>query len=116
MRKLIPFLTATILVSTVHAGQDCHYLNAHELSEEDISIMESVRPVRAGSIRHQLDLQPFETTPNKSSVERVCLRTIPTTDPQLSIEAGWDPVIKKVNCETGETLSGSQVQDAYQAG
>jgi hypothetical protein len=109
MRTFIPFVTAallasTVLASTVHAGQSCHYLNAYDLSEEDVSIMESIRPVRAETVKHPVLPQPIKNASNTSSAARVCLLTVPTTDPQLSIEAGWDPVVKKVNCETGEIL------------
>jgi hypothetical protein len=38
------------------------------------------------------------------------------TDPQLSVEAGWDPVIKQINCETGQAITLAPEQKPAVAG
>jgi len=43
MRALTVLFLATVLTSSAQASQDCEFLNAYDLSEEDVSIMLSVR-------------------------------------------------------------------------
>lgn len=105
MRTLTAIFLAAVLTSTAQAGQECEFLNAYDLSEEDVSIMLSVRRTQAVTPDTQLAEQlPTPESLTKEAM-RVCYQRVPNTDPQLSVEAGWDPVIKKIHCETGEIIS-----------
>lgn len=105
MRTLTAIFLAAVLTSTAQAGEDCQFLNAHDLSEEDISIMLSVRPAQAALPDTRLAMQlPTPDSRAKDDV-RVCLISMHISDPQRSVEAGWEPVIKQVNCETGKVMT-----------
>jgi hypothetical protein len=106
MRALTFLFLSTVLTSSAQAGQNCEFLNAYDLSEEDVSIMLSVRPARAVIPETQLAMPVPAFESGAKGAMRVCYLRVPNTDPQLSVEAGWDPVIQKVNCETGEAVTG----------
>jgi len=105
MRTLTALFLAAVLTSTAHAGEDCKFLNGYDMNEEDLSIALSVRPVPAARPGQLLAMQrPASETRAKDAV-RVCAVNVHASDPQRSVEAGWEPVIKQVNCETGEVLT-----------
>jgi len=54
MRALSVLFLALVLTSSAQAAQDCEFLKAYDLSEEDVSIMLSVRPVRAATSENLL--------------------------------------------------------------
>jgi hypothetical protein len=105
MRTLTAIFLAAVLTSTAQAGQECEFLNAYDLSEDDVSIMLSVR--RSQAVMPDTQLAEQLPTPESRAKEavRVCYQRVPNTDPQLSVEAGWDPVIKEIHCETGEVIT-----------
>lgn len=105
MRTLTALFLAAVLTSSAQAEQDCEFMNAYDLSEEDVSIMLSVRPAQAVMPETQLAMpQPASESVAKEAV-RACYQLVPNTDPQLTVEAGWDIVFKKINCEAGEAIT-----------
>jgi len=116
MRTINALFLAAVLTSTAQAGDDCELLNAYDLSEEDVSIILSVR--RTQTVMPDTLLAKQTPSPESRTKEavQVCYLRVPNTDPQLSVEAGWDPVIKKINCETGEVISLAPKQKSAVAG
>jgi hypothetical protein len=105
MRTFTALFLAAVLSSPVQAGDDCELLNAYDISEEDVSIILSVRRVQTDMPNTLLAKQLKSPEARTNESMQVCYLSVPNTDPQLSVEAGWDPVFKKINCKTGEVIS-----------
>lgn len=110
MRALTVLSLAVFLTSSALASDDCEFLNAYDLSEEDVSIMLSVRPARAFVPETELAMPLPAIDSGALAAVQICYQQVPNTDPQLSVEAGWDPVIRKFNCKTGEAIPGNPKQ------
>jgi len=116
MRTLTAFFLATVLTSSAQAGEDCELLNAYDLSEEDVSIILSVRRTQTVVPDTQLAKQLPSSESRAKEAVQVCYLRVLNTDPQLSVEAGWDPVIKQINCETGQAITLAPEQKPAVAG
>jgi len=116
MRTVTALFLAAVLTSSAQAGDDCALMNAYDLSEEDVSIILSVRRTQAVMPDTQLAKQLPSPESRAKEAVRVCYLRVPNTDPQLSVEAGWDPVIKNIDCETGEVITLAPKQKSAVAG
>jgi hypothetical protein len=102
MRAFITLVAASILVANAQANENCD----HEyLGSEDLAIMASVRPAQPAEQENQMGSKTPQADHRAGSAERICLLPVRSEDPQLSPEAGWDPVMKRVNCQTGEAVT-----------
>jgi hypothetical protein len=82
MNKFFIALASMTMMTAAHANSDCpaeQFLNAYDLTAEDVSIMMSVRPA---------------ATTCKAM-----------TDPMLSHEAGWELSVRKSQCEVVKPLA-----------
>jgi hypothetical protein len=96
MRSIITFVAVTAIATAAQANPGCD----HEyLGSEDLAVMASVLPTQNETVAATMAQQPA------SRVEGSCLLPVQAKDPQLSPEAGWEPVMKRVNCMTGVALS-----------
>ncbi len=87
MKRFIAPLTLAMLLSPLasHAGcPELRFLNAYDLSKEDVSIMLSVRPEAVRNLTN-LSGQDGNSCPAMK-------------DPALAPEAGWDVSIRKAQC------------------
>lgn len=66
MRALTVLFLATVLTSSAQASEDCGFLNAYDLSEEDVSIMLSVRPAQPAKAE---TLLAQDTAPTESMIK-----------------------------------------------
>jgi hypothetical protein len=106
MRYLVAF-AAAFLATAAQASQDCD----HEyLSPEDIAIMASVLPAKAVETATSPAPQPAKADRPQQEAARICWLPVVSNDPQLSPEAGWEPVMRQVNCLTGVILTLKQAR------
>lgn len=110
MRAFLTLFSAVLLSSAAQAGQDCEFLNASDLSEEDISIMVSVRPIQPTSTDTRLARETPLPLADHANDPRACYLLI------LTNKSGSEPVMKRVDCEAGEAITTSQTRQPGLAG
>jgi hypothetical protein len=82
MNKFLIILASMTLMTAAHAKSDCpaeQFLNAYDLSAEDVSIILSVR-----------------------STDSNCTAM---SDPMLSHEAGWDVSVRQGQCSSSPSIA-----------
>jgi len=107
MRNLFTLFATVFLVSSAQASQDCEFLNADDLSPEDISIMFSVRPAQATPTSTRLTQEAHTPGLSKEKDQRICYLLI------FSPQSGSEPVMKPVNCEA---ITTGKASDPAKAG